>query len=219
MTETTLPTPDFTLAAPKVTDYTNGSREVRFVAMQHIAIRTFYDAAIAIVREAQEAGAIHFYEFIDLYRLSDTDQRKVRRVMQFLPMPDVYASLATAIGTQLDLPLVAQSFTDLVGLVNDTDLNADIAPQEFLQRLEAAVGPIELRQEDFETPIGEAVSEGIPQERWVAAALDSRNVDLAALVHAASHERIVITYGAAHEPGWLAELRKLDATWGPAAAG
>jgi hypothetical protein len=215
MTETAAPAPDFTLTAPAVTDYTNGSREIRFVAMQHIATKAFYDAAIAIVREAQEAGAIHFYEFIDLYRLSDTDQRKVRKVMQFLPMPDVYASLATAIGAQLDLPLVAQSFTDLVGLVNETDVNADIEPQEFLRRLEAAVGPIELRQEDLDTPIGEAVSEGVPQERWMAAALDSRNVDLAASIRAAPHERIVITYGAAHEPGWLAEMRKLDPTWGP----
>jgi hypothetical protein len=211
--------PDFAATTPKVTDYANGARRVRFVAMQHIALQEFYDAAVATVREAQEDGYVHFYEFVNLYQLPEIAQRKVRKLTQFMPMPDVYADLAQAVGAQLGLPLVAQQFEAFIGLVNDADVNADIAPEEFLRRVEAMIGPIELDPEDLATPIKEPVSAGIPQERWMPAVLDSRNVDLAARVHGAPHEMIVITYGAAHEPGWLAEMRKLDTGWGPVTPG
>jgi len=210
----TEPQIDFQATAPAVTDYTNGSRQVRFVAIQHIALAAFYDAAIAAVREAQRDGYIHFYEFVDMYRLDDIGQRKVRRLTQFMPMPDVYEELAQALGQQLGLPLVAQQFDAFIGLVNDTDVNADLAPEDFLRRVETAIGPIELTQEDLDTPISEAVSQGIPQERWMPAVLDGRNANLAAMVHASEHERIVITYGAAHEPGWFSEMQKLDPSWG-----
>jgi hypothetical protein len=44
-------------------------------------------------------------------------------------------------------------------------------------------------------------------------------VTLAAGVHEAEHEKIVIRYGAAHEAGWLAETQKLDTRWGARDAG
>jgi hypothetical protein len=62
-------------------------------------------------------------------------------------------------------------------------------------------------------------SQGIPPERWMPAVLDGRNAILAATVHASEHDRIVITYGAAHEPGWLGEMQKLDPNWSRATAG
>ena len=206
-------TPDFHAAAPTVSDYTDGTRSVRFVAMQHIAPPAYYEAARDVLRDAQRDGYVHFYEFVDMYRLDDVGQRKIRRLTQFLPMPDIYAGLARQLGEQLGTELVAQQFEDLVGLVDDRDVNADIAPEEFLRRVEEAVGTIELTAEDLSTPLTEPVSTGIPAERWAPVVLDSRNANLAARVHAAGDERIVISYGAAHEPGWLAEMQKLDARW------
>lgn len=206
-------TPDFHAAAPTVSDYTDGTRAVRFVAMQHIAPPAYYEAARDVLRDAQQDGYVHFYEFVDMYRLDDVGQRKIRRLTQILPMPDIYAGLARQLGEQLGTELVAQQFEDLVGLVDDRDVNADIAPEEFLRRVEEAVGTIELTAEDLSTPLTEPVSTGIPAERWAPVVLDSRNANLAARVHAAGDERIVITYGAAHEPGWLAEMQKLDARW------
>lgn len=206
-------TPDFQVTAPTVSDYTDGTRAVRFVAMQHIAPPAFYAAAADIVRDAQQDGYVHFYEYVDMYRLDDVGQRKVRRLTQFLPMPDVYAQLARQLGEQLGTELVAQQFEDLVGLVDDRDVNADITPEEFLRRVEEAVGTIELTAEDLSTPLTEPVSTGIPAERWAPVVLDSRNANLAARVHTAADERIVVSYGAAHEPGWLAEMQKLDARW------
>lgn len=209
-------TPDLEAAAPKVTEYACGERRVRFVAMQHIAQPGFYAAAADDVRRAKEDGYVHFYEWVDLYRLDETGQRKVRRLTSILPMPDRYGSVAREMGEKLGLELVAQDNALLLGLVNDLDVCADIAPEEFLRRVEEATGPIELRPEDLETPLTEPVSDPLPQKLWIGAVLDSRNVDLAEAVHASEHERIVITFGAAHEPGWLEELRRRDPGWAAA---
>lgn len=206
---------DLAATAPRVTDYGNGERSVRFVAMQHIATRPFYDAAIEVVRTAKEDGYVHLYEFIDMYALDDVGQRKMRKLTRFLPMPDRYAAIAETTGAQVGLELVAQDHEGLLGLANDRDVNADLAPQELLRRVEEALGPLELTQEDLETPLTEAISQGIASERWAPVVLDGRNAHLAACVHEAPDERIVITFGAAHEPGWLAELQKLDPGWAP----
>lgn len=209
-------TPDLQAGAPAVTDYACGDRRARFVAMQHIASPAFYAAAAGEVRRAKEDGYVHFYEWVDLYELDETGQRKIRRLTQVLPMPDVYAHVARELGRQFGLELVAQDNRALLGLVNDRDVCADVSPQEFLRRVEDAVGEIELRPEDLETPLTEPVSDPIPQKRWIGAVLDSRNGDLAEAVHGSGHERIVITFGAAHEPGWLAEMRRRDPAWAPA---
>ncbi len=204
---------DFTVTSPRVTDYTNGARHVRFVAMQHIGRSEYYANAARIVRDAQRAGGIHFYEWIDLYQLNDTDQRRVRKLTQFLPMPDVYGVVAESIGRQLGLALQALQIRDLVGLLDGSDVNADITPFELLRRVEAALGPIELDEEDLRTPLSQPVSRGLPEEQWIHILIDSRNVELARMVHVAPLEKIVITYGAGHEAGWLAALRQLDPRW------
>ncbi|MFN8622810.1 MAG: hypothetical protein U0869_18900 [Chloroflexota bacterium] len=205
--------PDFTATVPRVTDYTNGDKHVRFVALQPIALGDFYRSAQTIVKNAQLAGGVHYYEFIDLYRLSDADQRKIRKLSRFMPMPDAYAIVARILGDQLGLDLEALHPGDLVGLVDDTDINADISPQELLRRVEALTGPIALSQEDLDTPILEPVAEGIPEDRWKAAMIDSRVRDLAARVHAAQHRLIVISYSSIVEPGWIAEMQRLDSRW------
>lgn len=97
----------------------------------------------------------------------------------------------------------------------DLDINADLAPKEFLQQLEAALGPIELHQTDWDTPINEPLAERMPPKRWMATILDGRNVSPAAKAHQPDYPKIVITHGAAHEPGWLEEMRKLDPSWRP----
>jgi hypothetical protein len=181
--------------------------------MQHIARPAFYDAAAETVRAAKEDGYVHFYEFIDVYALADPDQRKLRKLTQRAPMPDQYAEVARQIGEQLGVELVAQDQQRLLGLVNDRDVNADISPEELLARVESALGPLQLTQEDLETPLSEAISVAITAERWTPIVLDGRNVHLARCVHEAADDRIVITYGAAHEPGWLAELQKLEPGW------
>ena len=206
---------DLTVTTPRVTDYTNGIRHVRFVALQHIGRPEYYANAARIVRDAQRAGGIHFYEWMDMYQLSETDQRKVRRLTQFLPMPDVYGVVADTVGRQLGIELVAQQTLDLVGLVDGSDVNADISPFEFLERVEAVLGPIELDEEDLRTPLSKPIARGLPEDLWIHILIDSRNVDLAHMIHTAPHPKIVVTYGAGHEAGWLAELQALDPTWRP----
>lgn len=205
--------PDMQATAPIVTDYACGDRRVRFIAMQHVAQPVFYAAANAEIRRAKEDGYVHFYEWIDLYELDDVGQRKVRRLTATLPMPDCYAAVARETGERLGLDLVAQDTEAMLGLVNDLDVCADISPQEFLLRVEEATGGIELRPEDLEIPLTESVGDPIPPKLWMSAVLDSRNVDLAEKVDTAPHERIVITFGSAHEPGWLEEMRLRDGRW------
>jgi hypothetical protein len=123
--------------------------------MRHVARPESYAAAADEVRSTKTGGYVHVYEFIDMYALDDTGPRKVRRVTQSLPMPELYATLAEALGKELGLTLVAQRPEALLGLTDDLDINADPSPEMFLQRLEAALGPIELDQTDWDTPINE----------------------------------------------------------------
>lgn len=204
---------DLHAAAPGVTEVGNGERSVRFVGMQHIAQRSYYDAAARIIRGAQLEGHVHFYEWVDVERLDDVGQRKIRTLTQVIPTPEVYGQAAAQLGAQLGLDLVAQRLEYTVGLVDDRDVNADISPEEYLRRIEAALGPITLRAEDLETPLDEPVSAAFPEDAWAPVVLDSRNATLAELVVAAPHERIVISYGQAHVPGWLAEMRRRDPRW------
>lgn len=206
---------DLRAVAPSVTDYTDGRRRVRFVAMQHVAMPVFYAAAKDVLRAAQAEGYVHFYEFVDMYALDDTGQRKVRKLTQILPMPGPYGQVAAAIGAQLGIELEAQQFDELIGLGGGDDVGVDLTPQEFLRRVEEAIGPIPLSEEDLATPLDQPVSVGIPPEEWTPVVLGSRNVHLAEAVLGSPHERIVISYGAAHEPGWLAEMRARDPRWAP----
>jgi hypothetical protein len=97
------PVVDLAATAPCINDYTNGERRVRLIGMQHVAQPGYYDAAAEEVRSAKTGGYVHFYEFVDMYELDDTGQRKVRRVTQSLPMPELYATLAEALGKELGL--------------------------------------------------------------------------------------------------------------------
>ena len=49
--------------------------------------------------------------------------------------------------------------------------------------------------------------------RMDAVVLDFRNRALAQRIMQAPHDKIFITYGSAHLPGLLAELRKIDPRW------
>ena len=86
-------------------------------------------------------------------------------------------------------------------------------PEEFLARLEAALGKIELGPMDLDTPLSEAVPTPYRPEQYAAAILDSQNAHPADLVASSPLVRIVISFGAAHETGWLAELQARDAGW------
>ena len=72
------------------TDYTNGTKNVRFVEMAHISTKKFYTDVERLVIEAKTNHYVLFYEFVDFHNTSEINQRKIRKMVGMLPTPEDY---------------------------------------------------------------------------------------------------------------------------------
>ena len=201
---------DLDRVTPEVTTFTNGNKTVRFVAMQHVALPEFYSAVKNIVARSKANDFVLFYEFINFYLLDDIGQRKIRKAIGFLPMPDIYEEIFR-LGS--DEPYVAQRNEIFLGLGDGPDVNVDISPQDFLNAIEQRFGPVNLGKKDFDTSIGEFAPEPLSLPGLDDIVLKRRNEILAGAVAQADYRKIIVLYGAGHREGFLSELRKLDTTW------
>ncbi len=195
---------------PEVTTFTNGNKTVRFVAMEHVALPEFYGAVKNIVARSKADNFVLFYEFIDFYQLDDIGQRKIRKAIGFLPMPDIYEKI---IKQGSDEPYVVQRNDIFLGLGKGPDINVDISPQDFLNAIEQRFGPVVLDKKDFDTSIKEAAPEPLALPELGDIVLKRRNEILAAAIAQADYRKFIVLYGAGHRDGLLSALRKLDAAW------
>ncbi len=194
-----------------VAELKNGSREVQFLNMVHIARPGFYDSVANEVKRAKENGAVLFYEFID-YETDDTlVLRKAQRITGFVPSPENYLQMT---GKLLkDGVLEVQDNDKFLHLVNDEDFIVDYTPQRLVKEYEESFGELVLTEEELRLPLDARNPDPEPSEQADVIVLEHRNRHLAEEVNNSEFDRIVVLYGEAHFPGFLDELQKLDKNW------
>lgn len=201
---------DLDLTEPAVTTFTNGNRIVRFVEMQHVAKPEFYQSVKALVISSKTEGFVLFYEFIDFYELDDFGQRKVRKAVGFLPMPDIYGTIFEA---DTDDSIVVQNNDLFLGLVNNLDFNVDLSAQEFLAAVENRFGTIKLDSSDHNTPIDEFAPKPLTLPGLQDIVIEHRNELLARATAQSEYEKTIILYGAAHREGFFDAISRLEKGW------
>lgn len=191
-------------------DYSNGEKNIRFVPMAHISTKEFYKDVVRVITESKKNDFVLFYEFVDIGKASDEEQRKIRKLVGFIPSPEGYEKMLDKLS---DERLVAQDNDQFLGLVNQKDFNADVAPQDVVNTYEKMYGSLVLTETDLNTPLTETIKDIEPKKQTMRVLLDFRNEYLANEIDKSKYKNIIVLYGAKHEKGLLKDLKKLDGDW------
>lgn len=195
----------------RYTEYSNGEKSIRFIGTMHIGKQEYYESIKKLISDSKKEGYVYFYELILSESETDETLRKNRRLLGFIPTSDNYAK-AFDLGS-IGIDMVAQDQMDLLGLVNDKDYNVDVTVEQILEAYENKYGVITLTEEDYQTPLNEAVSEIEDKEQVDYVILNVRNEHLAKEIMNSSYSKIIITYGANHEKGVFNLLQEADPKW------
>lgn len=130
-------------------DYKSESKQIRFVPMSHVSTRAFYSDVEKQVKEAKEDGYVLFYEYVDFDKASETEKRKLRKMVGFIPSPEGYQKL---LGNLDKEKYAIQENEQFLHQVNDLDFNVDVSPQDILNEYEKRYGELVLTEEDMNTP-------------------------------------------------------------------
>lgn len=192
------------------TQYTNGEKEYLFVEMTHFAKPTFYQNVENSIEYAKENDYVLFYEYLDIDKGTDLEKRKLKEMTGLVPSPEGYALMLKPL---LDQGYAIQDNDQFLGKVNDLDFNADVDLSTLLAAYEEKYGEIVITEENQNAPIMQAIKPSIPQEQTMSIIRDFRNAELAKMISDSEYDKIVVVYGAAHRPGLLEELQKIDSNW------
>lgn len=191
-------------------DYKSESKQMRFVPMSHISTKAFYADVERLVKQAKADGYVLFYEEVDFDKATETEQRKLRRMVGFIPSPEGYRKM---LGSLDDEKYTIQENEQFLHQVNDLDFNVDVSPQDILNEYEKRYGELVLTEEDMNTPIEESMKPSEPNKQMMAVVLDYRNDYLAKAIQESEYSKIIVLYGGRHEKGLVKDLKELDSTW------
>ncbi len=194
-----------------IEEVTNGTKELQFVKMVHVARPKYYNAVVDEIKKAKENGAVLFYEFID-YDISDTlALRKTQKILGFIPSPKNYQKIT---GKYLKKGILeVQNNQKFMNIVNDKDFRVDYTPQRLVKEYEEKFGEIQLIKEDYAVPFDEMNDNTVPEKNMKEIVVDHRNTHLAKEVHNSKYNKFIILYGSDHFSGFVEELKKLDPKW------
>lgn len=218
---------------------TNGERRVVFESMAHLASRGFYQAVLHDIREAKRQGYVYFYEGVQPSKNPETAGRLTAALtggaVADVSLPDIHGFIAVVAG------LTFQPQTIFLRVENDDDVNVDVSADELVARLPTAppvVPPSKVATaSDLEAlrlsyaELGETakaflrvvVRNGISGvlrlagDRFSLGALDRDLVrwrnDVLVDHLMTGPPNVIVTYGAIHFHGMLAELQAHDPRW------
>ncbi len=194
-----------------IEEVTNGTKELQFVKMVHVARPEYYDAVVDEIKKAKENGAVLFYEFID-YDIKDTlVLRKTQKISGFIPSPKNYKKMT---GKYLKKGVLEiQDNKKFMNIVNNKDFRVDYTPQRLVKEYEEQFGEVKLTKEDYAVPFDEMNDNTVPEKNREVIILDHRNTHLAKEVHNSKYNKFIILYGGDHFLGFVEELKKLDPKW------
>ena len=189
----------------RIFTFSNGERSLYFISMIHQAEPAFYKTVANEVKRLKAQGMDLYYEFIDFDAATDTDRRRIRAMLGFLPSPAFYAENVSG-------GMVAQDNAMFLGFPGGADVNVDVTPAELADAYEALVGPLEISEENLTAPPDTFVMPTADPAQITRVTIDWRNERLAKAIHDAPGD-VVVLYGAAHGAGTLRELQALDSRW------
>lgn len=193
------------------TDYSNGEKTIRFVGMIHIAKQEFYDHVASIVKTAKEEEYVLFYEWVDFDIVPDTEKRKLRKILGFIPSPEGYENSLKELG--VEGTSVVQDNNQFLNLVNNKDFKVDLTGVEILRKYEDKYGELILTDIDKNTPLTESIDVTIPTKQVTYVQDDCREDHLVAEINKSGYSKIIILYGSAHEKGILKRLKASNPDW------
>lgn len=194
----------------KYTEITSSKKQLRFVELIPIGQPQFYENVKRLISESEQEGYVLFYENISFENMNDTNLRKLRRIVGFIPMESVYEP---QMKTFITKGYVAQPNELFRNLGSTPDLNADVTGEELVTEYENRFGAIEITEKDWTVPLSKKAPKLLPLENRKAVVLDYRNQKLANRIDEFSSEKIVVIYGYKHLEGLVYELNKLDSTY------
>jgi hypothetical protein len=188
-------------------DYQYKNQSLRFVGMIHIGQPGFYENVRRLITKSKQEGYVLGYEYVDFSELNEEQSRKVRKIVGFIPSEAGYKSLTQPLQEK---GYAVQNNESFFHLVNDKDYKLDISSLELLQEYEKKYGPIVLEKEDLTTPLDKPIKKTLPKKNQLNIILNYRNERLAAKIDSINVPKLILIYGAKHEKGLIADLKKTD---------
>ena len=192
-------------------DYKSGAKQMRFVPMVHVSTKEFYADVERLVKEAKKDGYVLFYEYVDFDKATETEQRKLRKLVGFIPSPEGYDEMLGGLDKER---YATQENEQFLNQVNEKDFNVDVSPQDILKEYERRYGELTLTEEDLNTPVRERMKPSEPKKQTMAVVIDYRNDYLSKAIQESKYNKIIVLYGAKHEKGLIKDLKALDKSWG-----
>ncbi len=192
------------------TEITSSKKQLRFVELIPIGQPQFFENVKRLIRQSEQEGYVLFYENVSFENINDTNLRKLRRIVGFIPTEGV-------ISPQMR-PFIAKGYvvqpSELFKKSESIpDINADVNGGELVAEYEGRFGAIELTEKDWTVPLTKKAPKLLPLENREAIVLDYRNQKLATRINEFPSEKIVLIYGFKHLEGLVHELKKIDSTY------
>ncbi|WP_124979563.1 hypothetical protein [Nonlabens xiamenensis] len=206
---------------------TNNSKQVVFLPMHHVGVKSFYQSVYTLTDSLGKQGYEVFYEGTgkNLKTHQDTIyEKKLRKLFGFaLPKNGYLDSVEHKLLGQFKVPekYMNQPKANLLYSIKSNPKNGDVSIQKLIEEYENKYKEIELDSCDLITPLSEeysckSKSEDLKKARKIfnqEFILQYRNKSLAEQIHHSQSDKIIIAFGKRHISGTIEVLRQLDSSW------
>jgi hypothetical protein len=187
-----------------VKTYTMGDKEIKFIPMHHVGKQGFYDDVRKKVIKLKAEGYTVFYEMVLPSTTSDSItndlcKRKMRKIKGF---NGTYKENFDKKG--LFKKSVQQPSNEQLG-ADANDIRADVTSVELINEWEKQNGAIILDSVDLFTPYdgNYKTKKFYTKRQRNNIILGYRNSNLANMVKATTHKKILVLYGMHHKKGFV----------------
>lgn len=192
------------------TDYSNGTKTVKFIPMIHVAKPEFYDNVKTAILQAKNEGYVLYYEWIDVEAAPEETKLKLREMVGLLPSPEGYG---TVLAPLIEKGYMIQTEEMFLDIVNSKDYNVDITAQEVVNTYEKRFREVTISDENRNLPIHEKYETTHSMKDVKTVILDYRNKYIADYISNSDDEKVILIYGGEHQKGVFENLKSKDANW------
>lgn len=207
----------------RVSNYSNGDKEIAYIPMKHIGPKEFY---VNVKRKVDSLQAEGYIVFMESVRITDslTPQQKDTVKWKLRKLTGVNISKSGYLDT-INNKLMGRRYKNKGRLMNQPRYSligvdtirgrvVDVPANRLIAAYEDKYGPIELNSCDYVLAMDKKYECGkLSNQAANAMILNYRNRHLAEAIVAEPNKKIAVLYGALHERGLYKELRTIDSAW------